>query len=284
MHQESATPFTVTPSGAACGARVTGIDLWKALDEAIIARLREVWLEHKVLAFPEQTLSDDDLERFSRYLGEFAGDPYLVPMEERPNIVELRRTADDTTPIFADSWHTDWSFAETPPAATLLYGITIPPQGGNTDFINQEKVLADMPESLHERLQGRQALHSAQNAYAPEGKYGQKDRDQGRGLKIATSESAYKVQPHPIIRPHPETGRESVFGCAGYIMGFEGMKEDVSRQLLMDLYNWQTREEFQYHHEWEPNMLVIWDDRAVLHKANGGYEGYDRILHRTVIK
>ncbi|ASK35483.1 taurine dioxygenase [Alcanivorax sp. N3-2A] len=276
--------FTVTPSGAACGASIAGIDLARPLSESTVAALRRTWLEHKVLAFVDQDMNDDDLERFSLYFGQFAGDPYIASMEERPNIIELRRTADETSPIFADAWHTDWSFGETPPAATLLYGITIPPHGGDTDFINQEKALAEMPASLRQRLQGKMALHSAQRAYAPDGLYGKNDADRGRGFKILTSDSAYRVQPHPIIRAHPETGREALFGCIGYVLGFQDMDESQSMDLLMELYHWQTREEFQYHHHWQPGTLVIWDNRSVLHKANGGYEGYERVLHRTVIK
>lgn len=276
--------FTVTPTGAACGARITGIDLSRPLDQSTIADLRQAWLEHKVLVFPDQAMNDDDLERFSLYFGEFAGDPYIASLEDRPNIIELRRTAEETSPIFADAWHTDWSFGETPPAATVLYGITIPPHGGNTDFINQEKVLAAMPPALRQRLEDKKALHSAQRAYAPDGVYGQRDAKQGRGFKILASDSAYKVQPHPVIRAHPETGRPAIFGCIGYVLGFQDMDEAQSMELLMELYRWQTREEFQYHHEWEPGMLVIWDNRSVLHKANGGYEGHERVLHRTVIK
>ncbi|WP_133490751.1 TauD/TfdA family dioxygenase [Alcanivorax sp. 24] len=276
--------FTVSPTGAACGAMINGLDLSRPLDSATVAAVREVWLEHKVVVFPDQSLSDDDLERFSRYFGDFAGDPYIASMEDRPNIIELRRTADETSPIFADSWHTDWSFGETPPAATILYGITIPPHGGNTDFINQELALREMPEELRRRLRDKVALHSAQRAYAPDGIYGEQDSGKGRGFKILASDEAYKVQPHPIIRPHPETGNESIFGCIGYILGFQDMDPDDSMALLMDLYRWQTREQFQYQHEWQPGMLVMWDNRAVLHKANGGYEGHERVLHRTVIK
>ena len=277
-------PITVTPTGAACGAHITDINLSRELDQATIAEVRDAWLEHKVLAFPDQHLSDDDLERFSLYLGEFAGDPYIASLKDRPNIIELRRNADEKSPIFADSWHTDWSFGKIPPAGTILYGITIPPHGGNTDFLDQEKVLAKMPAELRQRLDGKMAIHSARRAYAPDGTYGKKDSGTGRGFKITPSESAYATQLHPIIRPHPETGRDSVYGCIGYIIGFDGMEEADSHQLLMDLYHWQTQEQFQYHHEWQPNTLVIWDNRAVLHKANGGYEGYDRVLHRTVIK
>lgn len=274
--------LTVMPTEGACGATVRGLDLRGPLPGHVVAELRQIWLTHHVLVFPEQQLSDDDLERFSRLFGDFAGDPYIPPMEGR-NIIELRRRADEATTIFADAWHTDWSFGANPPAATILYGITIPPHGGNTDFINQHLALEKMPAELRRQLEGKNALHSARRAYAPDGIYGEQSGDTGRGFKIVSSASAYDVQPHPIIRRHPETGQEAIFGCFGYIVGIEGMPDDEAEDLLMQLYLWQTREVFQYHHRWEEGMLVMWDNRSVLHKANGGYEGYERVLHRTVV-
>ncbi len=273
----------VIPTQAACGAFIEGLDLRQSLTAETIHAIRQAWLQHHVLVFPDQQIDDDDLERFSRYFGEFAGDPYIASMPGRENVIELRRAADETTPIFADAWHTDWSFGATPPAATVLYGITIPPHGGNTDFINQHKALRDMPADLRQRLQGKVALHSAQLAYAPDGMYGQQDKDSGRGFTILTDDSAYNVQPHTLIRCHPETGADAIFGCFGYIVGLQDVDPEEEQSLLTDLYHWQTREEFQYHHEWQPGMLVMWDNRSVLHKANGGYEGYERVLHRTVI-
>jgi len=145
--------------------------------------------------------------------------------------------------------------------------------------------LKAMPAELRERIEGKQAIHSARLAYAPTGMYGEKEKASGkqRGFRIHTSESAYDTQLHPLIRRHPETGEECLFGCLGYIIGIDGMEESEAEQLLLELYLWQTRPEFQYSHQWQPGMVVMWDNRSVLHKANGGYEGYERKLHRTVV-
>lgn len=277
--------FTITPSQGACGATISGLDLSRELDPSVIRDIREAWLRHHVLAFTDQNIDDADLERFSLYFGSFAGDPYIAPLDDRPNVIEIRRTADETTPIFADAWHTDWSFGKNPPAATILHGIVIPPHGGNTDFVNQHAALKAMPAELRERIEGKQAIHSARLAYAPTGMYGEKEKASGkeRGFRIHTSESAYDTQLHPLIRRHPETGDECLFGCLGYIIGIDGMEESEAQKLLLELYLWQTRPEFQYSHQWQPGMVVMWDNRSVLHKANGGYEGYERKLHRTVV-
>lgn len=273
--------ITVTPSGQACGATVTGVDLSRPLAPELIAEIRAAWLRHHVLAFPDQKMSDDDLEHFTRQFGGFGDDPFIAPITGRRHVIAVRRRADETTPLFAENWHSDWSFQENPPAGTCLYGITIPPHGGDTHFANQHAALDAMPPALRAKLEGRLAIHSARGGYAPDGMYGA--RDTGRSMDIRPSDRANATQRHPFIRVHPETGRSGLFGCAGYIIGIDGMTEEESRPILIELLEWQGREAFRYVHKWQPGMLVMWDNRSVLHRATGGYDGYDRLLHRTTI-
>ncbi|KCZ63003.1 hypothetical protein L53_10550 [Hyphomonas sp. L-53-1-40] len=273
----------ITPSGQACGAEIRGVDLSVPLPAETIADIRAAWLEHQVLSFPDQSMSDEDLERFTLYFGPFGEDPFIAPIPGHQHIIAVQRAADETAPIFAESWHTDWSFQPAPPSGTCLFGITIPPQGGDTLFANQYLALEQMPTELRERLDGKKAIHSAKNAYAPDGMYGEADKASGRSMTIIASTEAQASQMHDIIRVHPETGRESVFGTAGYITGFDGMTPDEGWELLAELYRWQTRPEFQYRHVWQENMLVMWDNRCLLHMATGGYPGHARLLHRTTI-
>jgi taurine dioxygenase len=276
-------PITVTPSGQACGASITGIDLTQALGDQQIAEIRQAWLEHHVVSFPNQALSDDDLERFSQYFGKFGDDPFIPPIAGRKHVLAIQRSANETSPIFAESWHTDWSFKETPPAATCLFGKIIPPQGGDTLFANQHLALAKMPSELRKKIEGLSALHSAAKAYAPDGLYGDGDKVNDRTMKIIPDASANEVTTHPLISPHPETGEERIFGCIGYIVGIEGMEFADAFALLGELHAWQTSEPFVYAHQWEKDMLIMWDNRSVLHRATGGFEGHARLLHRTTI-
>lgn len=271
----------VTPSGQSCGAFVRGVDLTQTLNADDIADIRAAWLKHHVLAFPDQPMNDDDLERFTLCFGPFGDDPFIAPIPGRDHIIAVKRAADETAPIFAEAWHTDWSFQENPPAGTCLFGITIPPTGGDTLFANQHAALDHMPEELRAKLDGKIAVHSAKRAYAKDGAYGTGDK--GRSMDIRPSDEADETFSHPIIRAHPETGREAIFGSIGYIMGFEGLDEMESMSLLAELYQWQTQHTFQYRHKWEKDMLVMWDNRSVLHMATGGYKGHDRLLHRTTI-
>jgi taurine dioxygenase len=275
--------FSVTETGAPCGAIIEGLDLGKPLDSSEVAALRQAWLRSHLLIFPNQDLSDDDLERFSLYFGDFGNDPFIAPIDGRDHVIAVERKANEKAPVFAEVWHSDWSFQAVPPAGTCLYSITIPPIGGDTGYINQHKALAEMPPSLREKIEGKMAIHSARTGYSPDGLFGNKEQESDRSMRIIVSEEANDTHRHPLIRRHPETGVEGLFGCFGYIIGIEGMSDKDSRELLMEVYHWQTRDEFIYMHSWQENMLVMWDNRSVLHKANGGYDGYDRLLHRTTI-
>ncbi|MFK8024359.1 MAG: TauD/TfdA dioxygenase family protein [Ilumatobacter sp.] len=275
--------ITVEPSEQVCGASVTGVDLTEPLNPADIAEIRAAWLEHHVLAFPNQAMSDDDLERFTLAFGGFGDDPFIAPIEGREHVIAVERRADETAPLFAENWHTDWSFQARPPSGTCLFGVTIPPAGGDTLYADQHAALDAMPTELRERLEGKLAVHSARGGYAPDGTYGFADQETDRSMAIRPSDEAMATQLHPIIREHPETGRPGLFGCIGYMIGVDGMPDDAARDLLFELYAWQTRDEFVYRHRWERDMLTMWDNRSVLHRATGGYDGHDRLLHRTTI-
>ena len=273
----------ILPSGQACGARVEGVDLAQPLDAQTIAALRSAWVEHQVLSFPGQRLGDDDLERFSSYFGPFGEDPFIAPLPGREHVIAVERRADEQAPLFAESWHTDWSFQRRPPIGTCLLAIDIPPQGGDTLFANQQQALADMPPQLRGRIADLVAVHSARLAYAPDGMYGDADSAGDRSMDIKPSAAARAEQTHPLLRRHEESGIEGIYGCLGYIVGIEGMSDDAALELLLELLEWQTSEAFVYRHCWEPDMLLMWDNRSVLHRATGGYEGYHRLLHRTTI-
>lgn len=276
--------LTITPSNACCGATVTGIDLSKPLTGDEIVYCKQALLDYRVIAFPEQQLDDNALERASQGFGPFGDDPFIAPISGRQHIIAVQRKAHEQAPIFAENWHTDWSFQAQPPAATCLYGITIPPRGGDTWYADQEAAANALSVDLRNAIAGRRAIHSAKMPYAPEGVYGAADRATDRSMDIRADASAEAVMLHPMLSPHPETGRERIFGCVGYIIGIEGVPDDEALDILMRLLAHQTQDEFVYKHQWQPQMLVIWDNRSVLHKATGGYEGYDRLLHRTTVR
>ena len=275
--------LNIKVSDQSCGAEITGLDLTKELSEKEVKWIREAWLLHHVLSFPDQPMSDDDLERFTLNFGSFGDDPFIAPIPGRENIIAVKRLANEKVPIFADNWHTDWSFQKNPPAGTCLFGKIIPHGGGDTLFANQHLALENMPSELRSKLEGKKAIHSALVPYSPGGGYGEKDREMGRSMDIRASEDAFAKQLHPIIREHPETKKEGIYGTIGYIIGIEGMENQEAMKLLLELSAWQCRDEFVYQHKWKKDMLIMWDNRSVLHRATGGYEGQERLLHRTTI-
>lgn len=273
--------INVKPSGQACGAEVTGVDLSKPLSPDVIKEIRDAWLEHHVLAFPDQQLDHDQFEAFAEQFGEFGEDPFFNPLPGRKYIAAVKREAKDDNPIFAEFWHSDWSFLPEPPSATLLYSIDIPPHGGDTHFSNQHLSFEKMPPKMKSKFEGLTAVHSAVNGYSPDGLYG--DPSKNGSMDIRPSDEAYKKEPHPLVPAHPETGRRGFLSGISYIIGFEGMSDEEARPLILELHEWQSKEEFMYVHEWQKDMLVMWDNRSVIHKATGGYEGHRRELHRITI-
>ena len=131
----------IVPSGQACGATVMGVDLSMPLEESLRRQIRRAWVDHHVLAFPDQSLTDEALEAVTLQFGSFGREPFFLPIDGSEHVVALTRRADEKAPLFAETWHADWSFEADPPIGTCLYSLTIPPVGGDTCFINQQKAL-----------------------------------------------------------------------------------------------------------------------------------------------
>ncbi len=271
----------VTPQDAPSGAIIDGIDLSRPISPAASAEIRALWLRHQVLGFRGQAMALDDLERFALTIGPFGSDPYFRAVPGHPHVAQVRRDADETSSLFAESWHSDWSFLAAPPAATVLYGDVIPPLGGDTLFANQYDAWDALAPAMKSRLLGRQGIHSARRGYAPTGMYGAADK--GRSMAINYSDDAMATQLHPIARVHPETGRTALYVSPGYTIGIEGIEAGEASALLMELFTHQARPEFVYRHRWSQGMLTLWDNRCLVHAASGGYQGHARLLHRITI-
>jgi taurine dioxygenase len=163
----------------------------------------------------------------------------------------------------------------------VLFGNVIPPVGGDTLFANQYAAWDALPAAMKSTLKDRKGVHSARRGYAKDGMYGEKDK--GRSMAIRFGDSALKTQLHPLARPHTETGRLALFVSPGYTIGIEGLPEDEARDILLELYRHQAQPEFVYRHKRSPDMLLMWDNRCVIHAATGGYEGHRRLLHRITV-
>ena len=266
---------------APCGATVHGLDLREPISPAQMAELRSLWLKHQVLAFDGQDMALEDLERVALQFGPYGQDPYFEAIPGHPHIAQVKREADETSTLFADNWHSDWSFLAQPPAATLLYGNVIPPAGGDTLFANQYDAWDALPAALKSALADAQGVHSARRGYARAGRYG--ENDAGRSMAIRYDDSALATQRHPVARRHLETQRTALFVSPGYTIAIADLPDDEGQALLRELYAHQGQERFVYRHRWSAGMLMVWDNRCLVHAATGGYAGHRRLLHRITV-
>ena len=213
--------------------------------------------------------------------GNFGDDAFLGGLDEKPNIVEVKRLASEKSSPFGGGWHSDWSFQENPPAATFLLSKIIPPIGGDTLFANTQIAYEDLDAEMKSKIDNLKVVHSAKLPYADDGFYAT-EKEQ-RSMNIITSKEAKKEQIHPLVKVHPETQKKGLFINPVYTSHICGFNEEESFLLLSKLYEHMTQEKYIYRHKWNENMLLMWDNRTVMHMAEGGYDGYDRLLHRITI-
>ena len=251
------------------------------LTEENISFLRSKWVEYGLIVFPKLPLSHDEFKDFALSFGNFGDDPFISSLPDYPNIAEIKRSANEKATPFGGTWHSDWSFMKKPPSATLLHSKIIPPVGGNTLFANTEKSFAALPEKMKNKLRNLKVIHSAKIPYADDGFYALEKEE--RSMKILPSKEAKATFSHPMIKIHPETKKECLFINPVYTINIEGFSEDESQELLWELYEHMTQDKFVYEHIWNEDMLIMWDNRTVMHQASGGYDGYDRLLHRITL-
>ena len=246
-----------------------------------VAFLRSKWVEYGLIVFPKLPLSHDEFKDFALSFGDFGDDPFISSLPDYPNIAEIKRSANEKATPFGGTWHSDWSFMKKPPSATLLHSKVIPPVGGNTLFANTEKAFAALPEEMKDKLRNLKVIHSAKIPYADDGFYALEKEE--RSMKILPSKEAKATFSHPMIKIHPETKKECLFINPVYTINIEGFSEDESQQLLWELYEHMIQDQFVYEHVWNEDMLIMWDNRTVMHQATGGYDGFDRLLHRITL-
>tara|TARA_B100001121_G_scaffold266720_1_gene249524 strand:+ start:18 stop:851 length:834 start_codon:yes stop_codon:yes gene_type:complete len=262
------------------GVEVTDFSL-ADLTRENISFLRSKWVEYGLIVFPKLPLSHDEFKDFALSFGDFGDDPFISSLQDYPNIAEIKRSANEKATPFGGTWHSDWSFMKKPPSATLLHSKIIPPVGGNTLFANTEKSFAALPEEMKNKLRKLKVIHSAKIPYADDGFYALEKEE--RSMKILPSKEAKATFSHPMVKIHPETNKECLFINPVYTINVEGFSDDESQQLLWELYEHMIQDQFVYEHVWNEDMLIMWDNRTVMHQATGGYDGYDRLLHRITL-
>ncbi|NNE73178.1 MAG: TauD/TfdA family dioxygenase [Acidimicrobiales bacterium] len=272
--------FDVTPHTGALGAVVTGVDLREMPDDAF-AELRTAIGDHLVLFVRGQSLTPDQLEGFTRRWGEHGDDPFVAGMPDHPNIVRLLKEADEKVPaVFGGAWHSDWSFQETPPAYTLLYGVDIPAYGGDTLWANMHLVYEHLSAPLQAWCDRLRAVHSPAAGYGPGAAHNQFIEN----MEILWGPDAEIERSQPLVRVHPDSGRKGIYASPGYTVRIEGLHRAESDALLAHLHEVASAPAYTCRFQWRPGDLVIWDNRATNHLPISDYLGQRRELWRTTVR
>jgi alpha-ketoglutarate-dependent taurine dioxygenase len=279
----TAGTFEVIPTGAALGATVTGVDL-RNLNEASFTRIMQAWNDHSVLLFRDQNLSDQELIAFSRRLGDLD----LAPIQETgrrfveglPEIYIVSNVRVNGEPIgsLGDGeavWHTDMSYLDVPPKASMLYSLEVPPTGGNTSFCTMYGIYEALPPTLKDRIAGLKIKHDGTYNSGGYVRQGVTATDDPR-----TSPGAV----HPLVCTHPATGRRMLYlgrRRNAYLLGIELAQSEA---LLDELWGFVDRPQFAWGHVWRVGDLVLWDNRCTMHRRDAFDPGSRRVMHRTQVK
>jgi taurine dioxygenase len=269
---------TIAPLSAHTGAEVCGVDLTRPVDAALRARLNQAFVEHSVLVVRDQHLSPQQLLDVVQLFGEvFPQHNTKFALPECPQIHYISNQdfyPDGKRYIPGEGYHTDHSNAVEPPKATVLHAVTLPDRGGDTQFVNMHRAYDGLPAAMQRRIDGMRAMHVYQSRFSE------------RKL-MALPETAQVPDGvwHPLVRTHPESGRKSIYLNPIRTEAIDAMAEAEALALLDDLLTHATQPQYEYRHQWQPGDMVMWDNRCLLHKANGDYDmGQMRYLYRIMLK
>jgi taurine dioxygenase len=274
----------VTPLTEAVGAEISGVDLAE-LDDAQFAEIERAWYRHSVLLFRGQKLDDDRLLAFSRRLGDLDPPPNQENGRQSPpgypdvyvvsNILDTKGQPIGALGAGEASWHTDMSYLDLPPDASMLYALEVPPSGGNTWFCGMQAALASMPADLREKIEGRRIKHDG--TYNSGGYL-------RRGVEPKDDPLEAPGAWHPAVLKHPMSGKPVLYLGRRRNSAIEGMPRADSERLLDELWAHATQAAFCYEHKWRVGDLVLWDNRSTLHRRDPFDASARRLMHRTQIK
>ena len=277
------TAVEVIPTGACIGAEVKSVDL-RNLDDREFTGLRKAWLDYSVVLFRNQTLSDQDLIVFSRRFGgldwapvQETGRRYVADM---PEIYIVSNVIENGVPIGSLGageavWHTDMSYLELPPKASMLHAVEVPPAGGNTSFCGMYRIYEALPPALKSRIAGLRIKHDGTYNSGGYVRQGVSPTDDPRNSPGAV---------HPLVCTHPETGRRMLYLGRRRNAYLVGLDLAESEALLNELWAVVARPEFAWEHAWQVGDLVLWDNRCTMHRRDPFDMAARRIMHRTQIK
>ena len=277
------THVTVFPTGVSLAAEIRGVDL-RTIDDAAFAAIHRAWLDHLVLLFRGQSLSDDDLIAFSRRFGELDWAPIQETgrrfVEGHPELYVVSNVVENGVPIGSLGageavWHTDMSYLADPPKASMLYALELPPSGGDTGFVSMYAAYEALPAALKQRVASLRVKHDGTYNSGGYLRAGVTPTDDPRDAPGTL---------HPLVCTHPETGRKCLYLGRRRNAYIEGLALAESEALLDEIWRYAERPDFTWYNTWRVGDLVLWDNRCTMHRRDPFDPGARRIMHRTQIK
>jgi taurine dioxygenase len=279
----SRSRIAVIPTRAALGAEIQKVDL-RTIDEDDFAAIYRAWLDHSVLLFRSQHLTDDDLIALSKRFGELDWAPVQESgrrfVEGHPEIYVVSNVVENGVPIGSlgsgeATWHTDMSYLQDPPKASILYALEVPPSGGNTYFSSMYLAYESLPDDFKQRIERLSLKHDG--TYNSGGYVRQ-------GLTAVDDPVTSPGALHPLVCTHPETKRRLLYLGRRRNAYIRGLSLEESESLLDQLWPYAAREERAWHNEWRVGDLVLWDNRCTMHRRDPFDSNARRVMHRTQIK
>jgi taurine dioxygenase len=270
----------IAPMTDHTGAEVRGLDLSAPVPDSIRTALYDAFVRHHVLAIRGQNLSPAELVQAVSLFGEiFLQHNTRFALPDCPQIHYLSNQdsfPDGKRYIPGEGWHTDHSNDTRPPKATILHAVKLPSAGGDTQFANMAAAYDALDNATQLRIAPLIGIHVYQSSHSTR---------KLMGLSEANRERVPNAVLHPVVRTHPDSGIKSIYINPIRIEGILGLDHKEALPLLVELLEHSTQARFQYRHAWQPGDLVIWDNRCLLHKANGDYDmNEERYLYRVMLK
>lgn len=276
----STKQVTITRLSAHTGAEVLGVDLAQPLRLAVRRELARAFTRHSVLVIRDQGLDAPQFLAAMQNFGEIF--PQHNPRFAVPEcplvhyISNQDKLEDGRVYIPGEGYHTDHSNDAIPPKATALHAVKLPARGGDTQFVNMHEAYKALPEPMQRRIVGRMARHVYQSRFS------ERKLPQLAGERRKTIGTASVL--HPLVRTHPESGRKAIYINPIRVEEIVGMETGEALALLDELLAHSTQPRFEYRHKWKTGDVVIWDNRCLLHKANGDYPVTQvRYLYRLML-
>ena len=270
----------IRPLSSHTGAEVLGIDLTQPVCEADRAAMNRAFVERSVLVIRNQTLAPaqvvDAVSLFGTIFPQ-QNSKFAIPDCPQIHYVSNQdRFPDGRRYIPGEGWHTDHSNAVRPPKATVLHAVQLPDKGGDTQYANMAAAYEALPASTKQRIASLMGIHVYQSSHSARKLMSLNETDKERVPNAVL---------HPLVRTHPESGVKSIYLNPIRVEGILGLDHKEALPLLDELLAHGTEERFQYRHAWQPGDLVMWDNRCLLHKANGDYDmGQVRYLYRVMLQ